>query len=59
MRSNTKGLPEATTVRLMGVVLLGIFCNKQISTLFRLGAIMLDLKANPSIKQVQEGWVEF
>jgi hypothetical protein len=50
-------VPEATTVKVLGVVL--IFCNEQISTLFRLvSEILLEIKANPSTKHVQEGGVE-
>ena len=43
--------PEASTVKLLGVVLITIFDNEQISALLE---ILFEIKAFPSIKQVQE-----
>lgn len=61
MRSNRKGVsvePDAVTVRLVGVVV-DIFCKAQSSQLFRLiPGIVNELKANPLIKQLQDGGVD-
>ena len=61
MRSNWKGLsvvPEAITVKLLGAFV-DTFCNVQRSQLLQLVEGMFDeSKANPLIKQLQEGTVE-
>jgi hypothetical protein len=60
-RSNRKGLwvvPEATTVKFLGVALGTMFFNPQISTLFRSRVIFFEVKAFPSTKHFQEGVVE-
>ena len=53
-------VPDATTVKLLGVVLIAIFGSEQISTLFESKLEKLfEIKGFPSIKQVQEGREEF